>query len=58
MARDIERFNQRPSAAPLMMTPTAPPGAPIGDPGMSYPWNLIEPACSQERFPLGPFVAH
>ncbi len=46
--REIDRFNERPSTAPLMTTPTAPPGAPIGDSGMNYLWRLVEPLCSQD----------
>ena len=56
MAQDIQRFNARPSTAPLMTTPTAPPGAPIGDPGMSYLWRLVEPFCSQDSSPFGSLV--
>ncbi len=48
LAQDIRRFNQRSSSAPFLTTPTAPPGAPIGDPGMSHLWRLVEPLCSQD----------
>jgi hypothetical protein len=46
--RDIERFNSRDMSMPLQTPAAAPPGAPIGDSGMSYPWNLLEPFCSQD----------
>jgi Met-zincin/Domain of unknown function (DUF5117) len=50
IASDIKRFLDRPFA-PATRTdiPTAPPGAPIGDPGMEW-LRKLEPACSwQER---------
>ena len=53
ISQDIARFNERAAAAPLMATPTAPPGAPIGDPGMNYLWRMVEPQCSQESGTLG-----
>lgn len=48
MARDIERFDERAAAAPFVSAPSAPPGAPIGDPGLNHLWRLVEPLCSQE----------
>jgi hypothetical protein len=48
LAQDIRRFNERSSNAPFVTTPAAPPGAPIGDPGMNHLWRLIEPVCSQD----------
>ncbi len=54
MAQDIERFNARPSTAPLATTPIPPPGAPIGDPGMDFLSRRIEPYCSQDSLVLGP----
>ncbi|HRB11998.1 MAG TPA: zinc-dependent metalloprotease [Vicinamibacteria bacterium] len=48
MASDIERFNQRPLAAPMATMPVAPPGAPIGDPGMDFLPRMLEPFCSQD----------
>ena len=48
IAQDVARFNERASAAPLATMPTAPPGAPIGDPGMNYLWRIVEPLCSQD----------
>ena len=48
MARDIERFDERVMTAPFVAAPAAPPGAPIGDPGLNHLWRLVEPACSQE----------
>ena len=48
MARDIERFNDRPFTAPRTTTPAVPPGAPIGDPGMNYLFGMVEPFCSQD----------
>jgi|CXWL01.1.fsa_nt_gi hypothetical protein len=48
MARDIERFDDRAMAAPLVAAPNAPPGAPIGDPGLNHLWRLVEPSCSQD----------
>jgi len=48
MARDIERFDERAAAAPFVSAPTAPPGAPIGDPGLNHLWRLVEPVCSQD----------
>ncbi|HEY0465677.1 MAG TPA: zinc-dependent metalloprotease, partial [Polyangiaceae bacterium] len=53
MALDIERFNHRPPTAALATTPAVPPGAPIGDPGMSYFYGLIEPVCSQDGVSFG-----
>jgi hypothetical protein len=53
MAVDIERFNERPLAAPMATTPAAPPGAPIGDPGMDYVSRLLEPYCSRDPRPFG-----
>jgi len=53
MAQDIDRFNARPAGAPLMTMPVAPPGAPIGDPGLDYLGSLIEPFCSQDATPFG-----
>lgn len=52
MARDIERFDERAAAAPFVSAPAAPPGAPIGDPGLNHLWRLVEPACSQEPAPI------
>ncbi len=46
LANDIERFLERPAepyTAPGM--PTAPPGAPIGEPALSW-LDLVEPPCS------------
>jgi len=48
MASDIERFNQRPLAAPMATMPVAPPGAPIGDPGMDFLPRMLKPFCSQD----------
>ncbi len=48
MAADIERFKERPTVAPLATTPAAPPGAPIGDPGMDFLSRMLEPLCSQD----------
>lgn len=48
MASDIERFNQRPLAAPMATMPVAPPGAPIGDPGIDFLPRMLEPFCSQD----------
>ena len=53
MALDIERFNDRPLASPMATTPVAPPGAPIGDPGMNYLSRMLEPLCSQDTSALG-----
>jgi hypothetical protein len=53
MAQDIERFNERPLTAPLMTTPAPPPGAPIGDLGMTYLRGMIEPFCSQDGSVFG-----
>ncbi len=53
MAADIERFKERPLAAPLATTPTAPPGAPIGDPGMDFLSRMFEPYCSRDTVALG-----
>ncbi|MEO5762912.1 MAG: zinc-dependent metalloprotease, partial [Vicinamibacteria bacterium] len=49
LAQDIQRFNERSSTAPLGRTPVAPPGAPIGDPGMSYLWRFVQPYCSEDH---------
>ena len=48
LASDIKRFLERP-APPATATPIppAPPGAPIGDPGMDW-LRMTEPACSWE----------
>jgi hypothetical protein len=44
LAADIKRFLERPAdAARLMPAPDAPPGAPIGDPGMD--WLASPPIC-------------
>jgi hypothetical protein len=50
LAADIKRFLDRPAtpATPIAI-PTAPPGAPIGDPGMDW-LRLREPACSWEEW--------
>ncbi len=48
LAQDIRRFNERSSTTPFVTTPAAPPGAPIGDPGMNHLWRLVEPVCSQD----------
>ena len=56
MAQEIQRFNTRPSMAPLTTAPIAPPGAPIGDPGMNYLWRFVEPFCSQDPSAFGPLV--
>jgi hypothetical protein len=46
LATDIKRFLERPwSAADIRQTPAAPPGAPIGDPGMDW-LNRIHPPCA------------
>ncbi len=55
MAQDIQRFNARPSPAPLVATPIPPPGAPIGDPGMDFLSRVIEPFCSQDSLGIGLF---
>jgi hypothetical protein len=52
MTVDIARFNDRPFGDPMAITPAVPPGAPIGDPGMSYLWRMVEPTCSQEALGL------
>jgi len=45
LAADIKRFLERPAdAAHLMPAPDAPPGAPIGDPGMD--WLSRPPLCA------------
>ena len=54
LVEDIRRFGDRPTAAPLMTTPVAPPGAPIGDAGMAYWFRLAEPFCSEDRGGLDP----
>ena len=49
LASDIKRFLDRPFApATRTDTPTAPPGAPIGDPGMDWLGRLA-PYCGWER---------
>ena len=46
LAHDIKRFMDRPAtAADIRQTPLAPPGAPIGDPGMDW-LNRVMPPCS------------
>ena len=62
LAQDIERFQDRPAEAWSMPSaPSAPPGAPIGDPAMewlggfgSFPFQGwaggLEPVCSQESW--------
>jgi hypothetical protein len=46
LAADIKRFLDRPSApASRMAVPSAPPGAPIGEPAMDW-LRRIEPFCS------------
>jgi hypothetical protein len=47
LAMDIRKFLERPApaATPTMQAPAAPPGAPIGDPGMEW-LNRVEPPCS------------
>ncbi|HEX9728442.1 MAG TPA: zinc-dependent metalloprotease [Gemmatimonadales bacterium] len=46
IAGDITRFLERPGAAlDALRIPTAPPGAPIGDPAMDW-LGTLEPACS------------
>ena len=56
MMQDIQRFNTRPLMASLITTPSAPPGAPIGDPGMNYLWRFVEPFCSQDPSAFGLLV--
>ena len=47
VAADVKRFLERPAAAlSAPALPTAPPGPPIGDPGLEYLWRL-EPYCSR-----------
>ena len=54
IAQDIARFNARDlTPASFSSTPTAPPGAPIGDPGLEYLRTMIEPYCSQDTLGLG-----
>jgi hypothetical protein len=49
LAADIKRFLDRPFApATRAETPGAPPGAPIGDPGMDW-LRAIEPLCAWDR---------
>ena len=49
LAADIKRFLDRPApAATRPEIPTAPPGAPIGDPGMDW-LNRLQPLCSWDR---------
>jgi hypothetical protein len=46
IAMDVKRFLDRPAPpATLPSMPSAPPGAPIGDPGMDW-LRRLEPACS------------
>jgi hypothetical protein len=46
IAADVKRFLDRPAPpATTTSTPSAPPGAPIGDPGMDW-LRRLEPACS------------
>jgi hypothetical protein len=46
IAMDVKRFIERPAtAADIRQTPAAPPGAPIGDPGMDW-LNRVLPPCS------------
>lgn len=53
LAHDIERFNARDFApAAMSTTPAAPPGAPIGDPGLEYLRTMLEPYCSHEGAPV------
>jgi hypothetical protein len=48
VAQEIQRFLARPaSPAATPAIPVVPPGAPIGDPGMSY-LRWLEPYCSEE----------
>jgi hypothetical protein len=54
LSKDIERFNDRDINLPALAAPSAPPGAPIGDPGMSHLLGLLEPFCSQDRLGLRP----
>ncbi len=54
LVHDIQRFNDRPITAPLQSARAAPPGAPIGDPGITYWLRLAEPLCSQDRTGLDP----
>jgi hypothetical protein len=51
MAIDIARFKERPLAAPMATTPIAPPGAPIGEPGLDF-LSRLEPYCSQDTWGL------
>jgi hypothetical protein len=49
LASDIKRFLERPApAATRAAIPTAPPGAPIGDPGMDW-LSRLEPLCTWDR---------
>jgi hypothetical protein len=48
LVQDIRRFSERSASAPYVTTPSAPPGAPIGDPGMNHLWRMVEPVCSQD----------
>ena len=47
LATDINRFLTRPAnpVATRFPSPTAPPGAPIGDPGMDW-LRFLEPDCT------------
>ncbi|HET9425165.1 MAG TPA: zinc-dependent metalloprotease [Gemmatimonadaceae bacterium] len=46
IASDVKRFLERPAtAADIRQTPQAPPGAPIGDPGMDW-LNRVYPPCN------------
>ena len=53
MAADIERFKERPLAAPMATTQVAPPGAPIGEPSMNFLARVLEPYCSQDTLAFG-----
>jgi hypothetical protein len=49
LAADIRRFLERPAApAPRMGLPSAPPGAPIGDPALDW-LRLIDPPCAWDH---------
>ena len=52
LAQDIERFGNRAFSVSAPTAPAAPPGAPIGDPGMDYLGRFLEPYCSQDRLGL------
>ena len=50
LAADIKRFLERPApTATRPEIPSAPPGAPIGDPGMDW-LNRLEPLCSMRDY--------